>query len=137
MRSNAGATPAEILSNLPPAFSRAPPSNVPYTPFPPCTLVSLSHELDKGFPALPPPTMVQPHPFALHDVQEEDWVRFISDLKRAGTLSPMNRIVAGVAPLAMGIGALGTLCFRCVPGVHRSFNDGLQAFSYHEGSKEA
>lgn len=108
LKANAGATPAEILSNLPAGFNRAPP-NLPNVPFPPCALISLSHELDKGFPALPPPSMVQPHPFTLRDVKEEDWTRFLSDVKRAGTLSPMNHVVAGLAPLGMGIGLFGAL----------------------------
>lgn len=107
LRASAGATPAEILSDLPPAFSRSPPPNLPNQPFPPCALISLSHELGNGFPVLPPPSMVQPHPFTLRDVHEEDWTRFLSDLKRAGTLSPMNHVMAGVAPIAMGIGPLG------------------------------
>lgn len=109
LQGSVGANPADILNNAAPGFSRAPPPNLPYSPFPPCALVSLSHELDKGFPALAPPAMVQPHPFALHDIQEADWVRFLSDVKRAGTLSPMNHVVAGVAPMAMGIGLLGAL----------------------------
>ena len=34
-------------------------------------------------------------------------MRFLGDVKIAGSLSPMNRIVAGVAPLAFGLGIVG------------------------------
>ena len=102
-----GASPADILSAPPPGFNRAPPTSVSYAPFPPCSLLSLSKELASGFPPLAPPAAVSPHPFAAHDVKEEDWTRFLGDVKRAGALSPMNRIVANVAPMAMGIGLVG------------------------------
>ncbi|KAF7796147.1 hypothetical protein EIP86_007321 [Pleurotus ostreatoroseus] len=106
MKSFTGTSPVEILSTLPPSFSRVPPADVPYAPFAPCALVSLSHALDKGFPALAPPS-TQPHPFAAHDVLEADWLRFLSDVKRAGALSPLNHVMAEFAPWAVGIGPLG------------------------------
>lgn len=109
LRKNAGASPAEILSTPPPAFSRQAPNHLSYAPFPPCAVISLSKDLSKGFPPVLPPSSVQPHPFVMHDIQEEDWIRFLSDTKRAGSLSPMNRVVAGVAPVAMGIGLPGKI----------------------------
>ena len=111
-----GATPADILNPPPPAFARAPPRTMSYAPFAPCSLLSLSKDLAAGFPPLAPPaaTAAQPHPFAVHDVQEGDWTRFLGDMKRAGALSPMNRIVAGVAPMAMGIGLAGACCMVVV-----------------------
>ncbi|KIP06957.1 hypothetical protein PHLGIDRAFT_434674 [Phlebiopsis gigantea 11061_1 CR5-6] len=66
-----------LLNPPPPAFARAPQAQFPYSP-----------------------------PFATHDVNEEDWTRFLGDLQKIGALSPMNRIVSNVAPLAMGIGFL-------------------------------
>ena len=105
-----GATPADILNPPPPSFARAPPRTMSYAPFAPCALLSLSKDLAAGFPPLAPPAAVQPHPFAVHDVQEGDWTRFLGDMRRAGALSPMNRIVAGVAPMAMGIGLAGACC---------------------------
>lgn len=109
-----GSEPSDLLNPPPPSFSRAPRRELPYTPFPPLTVLSLGSSLDKGFPALPPPTTVQPHPFAMHDVCEEDWVRFVGDIQKAGKLSPMNRIVAGVAPLAMGVGLAGIFISRAI-----------------------
>ena len=102
-----GSSPETLLNPPPPSFSRAPQSQFPYTPFPTCVVTTIGKGLDSGFPMLPPPTQVQPHPFMTHDVNEEDWTRFLGDLKKAGTLSPMNRIVAGVAPMAMGVGFIG------------------------------
>ena len=58
---------------------------------------------------LPPPCPAAPgvgmvHPFVSHDILEEDWVRFLGDLGQVGKLSTMNRVVAGVAPMAVGVG---------------------------------
>ena len=76
---------------------------VQYTPFPPCALLSMSNELSAGFPPVPPPALVQPHPFAAHDVKEADWTRFLSDCQRGGALvKPTNKWVAGIAPIGMG-----------------------------------
>jgi Domain of unknown function (DUF4646) len=61
----------------PPSFSRAPPSQCSYPPFPPTYLISTGSSLDKGFPLLPPPSNAQPHPFVSHDVNEEDWARYV------------------------------------------------------------
>lgn len=71
------------------------------------TALGLGTTLDKGFSAVPPAIGVHPHPFVTHDVCEEDWTRFVGDLQKEGKLSPMNKIVAGVAPMAMGIGLAG------------------------------
>jgi len=35
-----------------------------------------------GFPILPPPSRLHPHPFTSHDVNEADWSRFLGDLRR-------------------------------------------------------
>ncbi|EKM56388.1 uncharacterized protein PHACADRAFT_253472 [Phanerochaete carnosa HHB-10118-sp] len=78
--------------------------------------MGLGTTLDKGFSAIPPDAGVRPHPFATHDVCEEDWTRFVGDLRKAGKLSPMNRIVAGVAPMAMGIGLAGFFVSRAIEG---------------------
>ncbi|KIP06516.1 hypothetical protein PHLGIDRAFT_118905 [Phlebiopsis gigantea 11061_1 CR5-6] len=108
-----------LLNPPPPAFARSPQAQLPYTPFAPCVAVSLTAGLDGGFPLMPPPGAVPgaPHPFATHDVNEEDWTRFLGDLKKIGTLSPTNRIVASVAPLAMGVGFFpGFLITRALEG---------------------
>lgn len=112
-----GADPADILNPPPPSFGRIPPGDVSYESFTPCVLASVGKELDKGFPSAAPPSNAQPHPFVAHDVREEDWLRFMSDLKRAGSLSPMNRVAAGAVPLALGLGLAGKIkdflfCFQ-------------------------
>ncbi|THH00718.1 hypothetical protein EW026_g1861 [Hermanssonia centrifuga] len=101
-----GASPSQLLNPPPPSFNRPPPDNLPYNPFPPCALISVGSHLEDGFPALPPPTTVQPHPFSLHDVKEEDWTKFVGHLKSAAALSPTNRIVSNVAPMVLGVGFL-------------------------------
>lgn len=61
----------------PPMWQRQPPSQLPYNGFPPMRLISNGHDLSKGFPELPPPCQLNPHPFATHDVMEEDWKRWV------------------------------------------------------------
>jgi hypothetical protein len=100
-----GTSAVDVLNPPPPCFTRPPPNNpLMSAPFPQCTLVSIDSKLDNGFPMLAPPSPLQPHPFVIHDVNEEDWLRFLNDIKVVGALSPMNKIVSGVAPLALGIG---------------------------------
>lgn len=101
----AGTTAVDVLNPPPPCFARPPPYNpLMSATFPPCTLISIDAKLENGFPALAPPSSLQPHPFIVHDVKEEDWVRLLNDIKAVGKLSPMNRIVSNVAPLALGVG---------------------------------
>ena len=102
-----GAKPSELLDPPPPSFTRPIATNLAFEPFPQCALQSLGNELDKGWPLTPPHSFAQPHPFVTHDVQEEDWSRFLRDMKRVGSLSPMNQIVANLAPLALGLGFYG------------------------------
>jgi hypothetical protein len=73
--------PASLVTSLvtpmsPP--SRPPPLQYPYTPFPPTYLISNDRHLDRGFPPLPPPSELQPHPFVSHDINEGDWLRYVS-----------------------------------------------------------
>lgn len=60
---------------LPPSFARPPPPNLYYNTFPPTYLIANGRHLDDGFPVVPPPSLVQPHPFSLRDVREVDWIR--------------------------------------------------------------
>ena len=62
---------------LPQSFSRHPPPNLSYDKFPPVYLTANSKNLDMGFPILPPPSRIQPHPFTSHDVNEADWSRSV------------------------------------------------------------
>jgi hypothetical protein len=103
----AGTTAVNVLNPPPPCFTRRPPYNpLMSATFPPCALLSIDSQLENGFPPLPPPSLLQPHPFTVHDVNEEDWLRLLNDIKATGKLSPMNRIVSNVAPLALGVGFL-------------------------------
>jgi hypothetical protein len=64
-------------TSQPSSFSRPAPPYLPYSLFPPMYLIANDNRLDKGFPLLPPPSALQPHPFATHDVNEEDWTRWV------------------------------------------------------------
>ncbi|TFY59727.1 hypothetical protein EVJ58_g5605 [Rhodofomes roseus] len=107
-----GQSIASLLDPPPPPFLRAPRPDFPYGPFEPAALTSLDAQLDKGFPPLAPPVARMPHPFATHDVADDDWQRFLHDIKIASSLSPINRVAAGVAPMAMNIGLTGFLVSR-------------------------
>ncbi|OBZ77997.1 hypothetical protein A0H81_02680 [Grifola frondosa] len=99
-----GETSARLL-NAPPSFQRAPMSGLLYTAFQPLTLFGLGTRLEDGFSTVPPPSAAVPHPFAAHDVSEQDWVRFLHDVKSAGSASPEDRL----APMAMRTGFLTEL----------------------------
>jgi hypothetical protein len=62
-------------SDVPPSFSRPLPPNLYYITFPPTYLIANGRHLDDGFPVVPPPSPVQPHPFSSRDVREVDWIR--------------------------------------------------------------
>ncbi|KAF8442297.1 hypothetical protein L210DRAFT_957269 [Boletus edulis BED1] len=87
----------------PPMWHRQPAPTLPYNTFPPMSLISNGKDLSKGFPELPPPCQVNPHPFASHDVTQEDWKRFLVDVKKAGSLSPAQRIRSNAIPLVTGM----------------------------------
>jgi hypothetical protein len=58
------------------SFTRQPPHHLPYPPgFHPLSLAANGKCLRNGFPLIPPPSTVQPHPFITHDVTEGDWIR--------------------------------------------------------------
>ncbi|KAH0833336.1 hypothetical protein J3R83DRAFT_12404 [Lanmaoa asiatica] len=87
----------------PPMWQRQAPSQLPYNAFPPMCLISNDKDLSKGFPELPPPCQLNSHPFATHDVTEEDWKWFLADVKKAGSLSPAQRIRSNVIPMVTGM----------------------------------
>lgn len=70
-------------------------------------LISNDKDLSKGFPELPPPCQAHPHPFSTHDITEEDWKRFLADIKKGGSLSGGQRIKSNVIPMMTGIGLVG------------------------------
>ncbi|KZP08678.1 hypothetical protein FIBSPDRAFT_874339 [Athelia psychrophila] len=74
------------MDKPPPSFSRPPPPGLPYNAFPSTYLIALRGDVARGFPPMPPPSPVAPHPFATHDVNEFDWNRFLQDLHRIGSI---------------------------------------------------
>lgn len=98
-----------LIDPPPPSFTRHPPRNLLYSRFRDTSLLASDNELDHGFPVIVPPASDDPHPFATHDITEEDWTRFLHDIKIAASLSPKDRVVSGVAPMVMGIGITGIL----------------------------
>ena len=104
-----GKAPKKLLDPPPASFLRAPAAGLPYGVFPPMALLSKGSTLDRGFPYAAPEcgVGVVPHPFVAHDVNEQDWRQFLHDVRVAGSLSPMNRVVSGLAPLALpGVGII-------------------------------
>ena len=92
------------------SFTRAPPRDLPYGPFPPAVLHARSTDLvHDGFPLEPPTCQcapLEPHPFVTHDVNEDDWARFLHDVSSAGGLKPVDSKIADAAPRAMRTGLL-------------------------------
>ncbi|KAI0628481.1 hypothetical protein C8Q77DRAFT_1068097 [Trametes polyzona] len=113
--SSASASPSTHAPSTPhshPSFERRPPPDVPYGEFPPGTHYARSDDLTRGFPAAPPTCPAPPgtpHPFSTHDVQEADWVCFLSDVQSAGGLTPVDPLIADAAPSAvkLGLGVVG------------------------------
>ncbi|THH30212.1 hypothetical protein EUX98_g3989 [Antrodiella citrinella] len=65
----------------PPSFLRTPPRDLTYPSFPSTVLFTADNDLKKGFPREPPQSIVNPHPFATHDICEQDWLWFLSAVK--------------------------------------------------------
>ncbi|EMD34638.1 hypothetical protein CERSUDRAFT_125226 [Gelatoporia subvermispora B] len=101
-----GEDPAKVLDPPPACFSRPLPPMMPYGPFPVTSVLSQSKRLEDGFPLAAPPSAGGPHPFATHDITQEDWILFLQHVKAVAGLTGMNKVVANVAPLAMGVGFL-------------------------------
>ncbi|KAG1821051.1 uncharacterized protein BJ212DRAFT_1445491 [Suillus subaureus] len=93
----------------PPMWQRQPPQHLPHDQFPPMCLISNGTDLSKGFPEVPPPCQPCVHPFATHDILEEDWKRFLADVKKAASLSGGQRIKSNVIPMVTGLGFVGGL----------------------------
>ncbi|PIL25562.1 hypothetical protein GSI_12370 [Ganoderma sinense ZZ0214-1] len=130
-----GKSPQALLDPPPASFLRPPAPGLPYAAFPAMLLLSKGATLDRGFPYAAPASLGgeargaevggHAHPFAGHDVNEQDWRRFLHDVRVAGSLSPMNRVVAGLAPLALGIGIIfGFFIVKGVDSVMRRTKKG-------------
>jgi len=50
-------------------------------------LIATGKTLDKGFPFTTPPSNSNPHPFASHDVYENDWMSFLHEVQTVATLT--------------------------------------------------
>ncbi|KAJ7086206.1 hypothetical protein C8R44DRAFT_37333 [Mycena epipterygia] len=87
----------------PPSLSRAPPPNLPKTPFPPMFLLAQGNSLRQGFPCIMPPTTHQPHPFALYDVNETDWTQFLEEMRTVASLSPQDKVTANCVPILSAV----------------------------------
>ncbi|GBE87346.1 hypothetical protein SCP_1100210 [Sparassis crispa] len=79
---NSAPSPSPSAVDAPSSFSRPAPSTIAYAPFRITAHEGFSVNLGHGFPVLPPPDS----PFADHDVVQNDWARFLTDIKRAGSL---------------------------------------------------
>ncbi|KAI0784102.1 hypothetical protein C8Q75DRAFT_810448 [Abortiporus biennis] len=114
-----GVDPEKLLNPPPICFYRAPPE-VPRTAFPPITTLGFGSKVDKGFLTMPPPTHLNPHPFALHDVNEEDWTTFLSHVKLAASLNGTDAliIIASFATWGIGIG-FGGLTYFMTKGIQK------------------
>lgn len=95
-----------MLDPPPTCFSRPFPPQLPYGPFPVTSVMSASKRLEDGFPLMAPPSAASPHPFATHDVTQEHWILFLRQMKTVAGLTGMNKVVANVAPMVMGVGFL-------------------------------
>ncbi|KZT66654.1 hypothetical protein DAEQUDRAFT_739891 [Daedalea quercina L-15889] len=111
MATDSSQTTASLLDPPPPSFLRSARPDLPYEPFEPTSLRSLGNDLSQGFPALPPESRDIPHPFATHDVNEDDWRRFLYGVKSASALSQAANAQAG-----MELGLLGMLVSLGVDG---------------------
>ncbi|TCD68716.1 hypothetical protein EIP91_010000 [Steccherinum ochraceum] len=119
----------------PPSFHRPAPHEFPYIPFPPIALFTSSKALADGFPRMPPISTVEPHPFATHDVREEDWNWFLSQVKGAvGSEGKDFTSIPGVTPvathLAVGMG-LGRLVNMGIEAHVKSKKSGPMAEVFH------
>jgi len=62
------------MDPVPDVFSRPPPGQYAYIAFTPMSLVANTERLQDGFALIAPATRPgEQHPFASHDVTEEDW----------------------------------------------------------------
>ncbi|KAH9932302.1 uncharacterized protein B0H18DRAFT_987492 [Fomitopsis serialis] len=92
-----------LLDPPPPSFRRPARPDLSYEPFEPASVKSLDKDLDRGFPLVAPPSRVAPHPFATHDVFEDDWQRFLHDVKLASSLTSNS------AQMGRRVGIVGAL----------------------------
>jgi Domain of unknown function (DUF4646) len=97
------------LDPPPECFSR--PAQLPQGPLPFTTfeVACNGRLLDAGWPQTYPSDILP-----AHDIQEPEWIRFLEDLALTACLTPRNRIVSHVIPMAMGVGLYGILISNAI-----------------------
>lgn len=108
--------PGAILS-----FARMPPMDVVYPSFSPMFLVAIGRTLDKGFPEASPPSNLNPHPFASHDVNEKDWTSFLQEARMVATLTE-KQIRMSHLPIVSAIPIVNELAFYGVKQILKHQN---------------
>ncbi|KAK7057902.1 hypothetical protein R3P38DRAFT_2843576 [Favolaschia claudopus] len=95
---NVTPTPAASLTRIPPA-------TLPRMPFKPMFLLADGNSLEAGFPHIIPPAPVvgQPHPFAMLDVNETDWIQFLTEMRTVANLTKKDRDTAYCIPIVSAI----------------------------------
>ncbi|KAI1789461.1 hypothetical protein LXA43DRAFT_1062829 [Ganoderma leucocontextum] len=66
------------------------------------------YRLSDGFCPELPPSYEQPHPFASHDVAQEDWLAFLGDIRRITQNTSEERMRETFAPESSALGGLGS-----------------------------
>jgi len=94
--------------------SLPPPASTSRNRSPTTYLISYSTSLGDGFPVVPPPSLMQPHPFASHDVGEADWSMFLGELKQSATVSGGEKLAAKGAGLVVPSIVGGMIVSRAV-----------------------
>ncbi|KAH9477963.1 hypothetical protein JR316_0010196 [Psilocybe cubensis] len=96
-------------TELPTAFSRVPPAHISYESFKPLFLAANGKTLEKGFPPVPPPSVIHPHPFTYHDVTESDWLSFLEALRAAASLTEKDINRSFSVPIISSLPLVGQL----------------------------
>lgn len=56
-----------------------------------------------------PPCQEQPHPFATHDVDEEDWIHVVQGIQTAAATSQLDPAIANSRAMTVGLLGMCTL----------------------------
>ncbi|KAJ6493200.1 hypothetical protein C8R45DRAFT_989139 [Mycena sanguinolenta] len=86
-----------------PSLTRIPPPNLPRTPFQPMFLFAEENSLEKGFSSAIPPSSNYPHPFTTLDINEPDWLQFLSEIRTVANLTEKDVDTAYHVPVVSAI----------------------------------
>lgn len=64
--------------------------------FQPFALISHTSDLQNGFPGDKPPSNDHPHPFTTHEVKQEDWIQFLTEIQEVERGSTGDQIAKGL-----------------------------------------